>query len=125
MYIDPHTIRVLEDWAGQKISPKQGRSFFDEAKSKRNASTMQGDSKDNADDGQEEQAKTSKKKKNGTCLTPEPDEEKRPIGTPAEGERAATAELKGNRRNVRDLLRGTLPTNRKPLYCKVLDNEAP
>ena len=128
MHICPHTIRVIEDWAGRKISPKHGRSFFEESKSRRNASTIQGDSKD-VDEGQEEQAKTSKKKKkNGNCLTPDPEEnlDKRQIGTPAEGDRAATAEiLKGPRRNARDVLRGTLPTNKKPLFCRVLENEVP
>ena len=127
MHICPHTIRVIEDWAGKKINPKNGGHFFDESKSRRNASTLQGDSKDAVDDGHEELVKTSKKRKNGTCLTPDPEgeKEKREIGTPAEGERAATTEMRGQRRNIRDVMRGTLPTNKQPLFCRVLENETP
>ena len=53
MHICPHTIRVIEDWAGKKISPKNN-GFFDESKSRRNASTLQGDSQDAVGDGQED-----------------------------------------------------------------------
>jgi hypothetical protein len=28
MYICPHTIRVIEDWAGKKISPSRGQSML-------------------------------------------------------------------------------------------------
>jgi len=33
--------------------------------------------------------------------------------------------MKGTRRNLRDILRGTLPTNKQPLFVRVLANEVP
>ena len=75
MHICPHTIRVIEDWAGKKVSPKNS-TFLEDSKSRRNQSHMQQDSKDlNNEDGtgEESSPKKNSRKKNATCLTPDLD----------------------------------------------------
>ena len=42
-----------------------------------------------------------------------------------EAGRATTTQLKGVRKNGRDISRGTMPLNKQPLWCRVLENEIP
>jgi hypothetical protein len=53
MNICPHTIRVIEDWAGKKVSPKNA-SFLEDSKSRKNQS-IHLESKDNVEDGTAEE----------------------------------------------------------------------
>lgn len=98
---------------------------MEDSKSRRNQSTIHQESKDNVDDGTAEESPSTKIKKKATCLTPDLDAgEKFRGSTPGDGMRT-TMTAKMARKNNRDIMRGTLPTNKQPLYCRVVENENP
>jgi hypothetical protein len=104
MHICPHTIRVIEDWAGKKISPTRGGSVM--------VSPTEGLKAEN-----EQQQVSSKKHGQAPAADFEEgvDGEKTPSGG-----RSATCHV----RNRSDIARGTLP-NKSPIFVRILKNESP
>lgn len=102
MHICPHTIRIIEDWAGKKVSPR-GQSVI----LTKNTEILK--------DEDDEVPFSKKRTANNTT----------PIVDNGEADKPPVRAVKSNNNRYRsDIARGTLP-NKNPFYVRSLFNETP
>jgi len=96
MHICPHTIRVIEDWAGKKVSPR-GHSMMDKPNKEKDVPFQQ-----------------------RTTITPGVGEQ----GENLDGDVTPIRAVTNHTRNRSDIARGTLP-NKNTFFVRTLQNEVP
>jgi hypothetical protein len=103
MHICPHTIRIIEDWAGKKVSP-------------RNHSVIHKNSNELTKDDDDEFPFV--KKRTNNSITPVVD------SSVAFSSKNPTRSTTNHNRHRSDIARGTLP-NKNPFFVRTLANETP